>query len=167
VSGHVIDRLTEKIVKNVIKDEIDHISAYLCGHKLSELLFRHYNEKIGRENCKILCFKILCSKVSEKWRLFCFVLTTPLKNDSIVFTVVFIVVFRHYNDKTGRGNCKILCSKVVFTIVFNHSIGGRLSSSDFRRATFAFVARLLVTNLLVLIYLPNSGRLVERIQKLL
>ena len=30
-----------------------------------------------------------------------------------------------------------------------------------------FVARLLVTNLLVLIYLPNSGRLVERIQKLL
>ena len=53
-------------MKNV---EIDHIGAYLCGHKLSELLVCHYNDKIGRENCEILCFK-----VSEKWRLFCFVL---------------------------------------------------------------------------------------------
>ena len=87
------------------KTEIDHISAYLCGHKLSELLLRHYNDKIGRENCKILCFKILCSKVSEKWRLFCFVLTTSLKN---VFTVASSSDFRRatFGKRLSSGNLR-------------------------------------------------------------
>ena len=60
MSGHVIDRLTLKIHKNVNKTEIDHIGAYLCGHKLSELLLCHYNDKIDRENCENLCVKICC-----------------------------------------------------------------------------------------------------------
>ena len=39
VSGHVINRLTDKIVKNVIKDEIDHNGAYLCDYEYSDHLF--------------------------------------------------------------------------------------------------------------------------------
>ena len=60
VRGHVIERLTLKIEKNVNKTEINHIGAYLCGHELSELLLCHYNDEIGRENCEILCFKNGC-----------------------------------------------------------------------------------------------------------
>ena len=50
------------------KTEIDHIGAYLCGHKVSELLNLHYN-----------CLKVLFEgqkrhlKNLEQWRLFCFV----------------------------------------------------------------------------------------------
>ena len=63
MSGHVIDRLTLKIHKNVNKTEIDHIGAYLCGHKLSELselLICHYNDEIDCENCENLYVKICC-----------------------------------------------------------------------------------------------------------
>ena len=43
VNGHVIERLTLKIDKNVKTVEIDHSGAYLHSHKLSELLNLHYN----------------------------------------------------------------------------------------------------------------------------
>ena len=78
VSGHVIDRLTEKIVKNVNKTEIDHIGAYLCGRELSESSVVELLYGFTNVYCEILRFKILCFKVSqsEKWRLFCFVLST-------------------------------------------------------------------------------------------
>ena len=86
------------------KTEFDHISAYLCGHKLSELLIRHYNDRFGRENRNNLHFK-----VSEKWRLFCFDLTTSLKN-------VFV--------NSSSDFCRATFAE-------------RLLPSDFRRATFA------------------------------
>ena len=50
------------------KTEIDHIGAYLCGHKLSELLNLHYNGlKVLFEGRKRHL------KNLEQWRLFCFV----------------------------------------------------------------------------------------------
>ena len=56
-------------MKNVIKDEIDHIGAYLCGHKLSELLNLHYNGlKVLFEGRKRHLKNLM------QWRLFCFVL---------------------------------------------------------------------------------------------
>ena len=72
-----------KIDKNVKNVEIDHIGAYLCGHKLSELLLCHYNDEIGRENCEILCFKVSSKKWlqsdGKKWHLFCFVFGRTLE----------------------------------------------------------------------------------------
>ena len=107
--SRAIVRLTLKIGKNVNKTEIDHISAYLCGHKLSELLIRHYNDRIGHESRNNLYFK-----VSEKWHLFCFVLTSDFRRATFALLAVFF------------GSVKTV--DVVFTVA---------SSSDFRRATFA------------------------------
>ena len=58
VNGHVIDRLTEKIVKNVIKDEIDHNGAYLCDYEYSDHLFHQSKQ----------CFNALkCPKIVKKF----------------------------------------------------------------------------------------------------
>ena len=51
VSGHVIDRLTDKIVKNVIKDEIDHNGAYLCDYEYSDHLFHQSYQCFSALKC--------------------------------------------------------------------------------------------------------------------
>ena len=69
VSGHVIDRLTEKIVKNVNKTEIDHIGAYPSNYKHGKtqlLLFSAISVWFRRQKAQF--------KVWKEWRLFCFVL---------------------------------------------------------------------------------------------
>ena len=67
--SRAIVRLTLKINKNVNKTEIDRIGAYLCGHKLSELLNLHYNGlKVLFEGRKRHLKNLM------QWCLFCFVL---------------------------------------------------------------------------------------------
>ena len=136
ICGRLRDRQSEwscnrtsdlKIGKNVNKTEIDHISAYLCGHKLSELLIRHFNDKIGRENRNNLYFKVS----EKKWRLFCFVLTTSSDFRRATFAVAVDI-----NVHTIFFGSSI---DVVFTVASSSDLKNVFtvaSSSDFRRATF-------------------------------
>ena len=76
VSGHVIDRLTKKIEKNVNKDEINCIGAYLSDYKhfkILNLLLLHPELLFFGEN---IHFKQILKSVWKQWRLFCFVLST-------------------------------------------------------------------------------------------
>ena len=60
-----------KIRKNVIKDEIDHNGAYLCVCECQKKLNLSYLVYfISNSGQKVR------SNFSEKWRLFCFVLST-------------------------------------------------------------------------------------------
>ena len=82
-------------MKNVIKDEIDHIGAYLCGHKLSELLNLHYNGlKVLFEGRKRHMKNLLLKW--KQWRLFCFVLFCFIGHRFIAF------VFKQSPQSDGK-----------------------------------------------------------------
>ena len=68
VNGHVIERLTLKIDKNVKTVEIDHNGAYRCICEYLKTLFVPILIDLSSDSSQKKHFK-----VSEKWRLFCFV----------------------------------------------------------------------------------------------
>ena len=135
------------------KIEIDHIGAYLCGRGLSELLLCHYNDEIGRENCEILCFK-----VSEKWRLFCFVLFWLGLGDFSHFSVILCFTNVY---------CKVLCSKTGEIVKKNDEndendeIDEIVKKNDERPSALALAKHSSVTsirpNLLILILIYSLG----------
>ena len=103
------------------KTEIDHIGAYLCGHKLSELLNMHYNGlKVLFEGRKTHL------KNLEQWRLFCF---------------VFVFVFKQVNHDKRR-------QMTTETTIGQTTIGADLivrRATKFRWAMAADVAEVSMT----------------------
>ena len=184
VSGHVIDRLTKKIVKNVIKDEVGHNSAYrhMCEHLKKPLSCSSNHLKC------IVCQNFDCKNL-EKWRLFCFVFvlsTSKLSgkdddrnydrndgkarisslvarcNDEVtsIRPNLLILIYSLGDSNLEHVSVVLLMELLNTLLVLFNSCVVHHSSLVARRVLF--VARLLVTNLLVLIYLPNSGRLTTK-----
>ena len=121
VSGHVIDRLTEKIVKNVIKDEIDHNGAYLCDYEYSDHLFHQSNQ----------CFNALkCPKIVKKFENYGAPPPPCLAADDLAK-----LIFLHQNSKSRRNHeqkhVEIGHFKVVRSIDQHVQIGSFDPNSSF------------------------------------
>ena len=112
VKSRAFQSPTNKIDKNVKIVEIDHSGAYLCGHKLSELLNLYYNGlKVLFEGRKRHLKNLPLKSDWKQWRLFCFVSSTSKLGldyfTAFVFKQCFINDHCHFNENNVNYEKKI------------------------------------------------------------